>query len=188
VYYERRLPHWHPRGKDLFITFRLHGTLPGTRFVPPANLTSGDAFAWVDRLLDKAEFGPSWLRVPEIANCVTQALIYHDSHLRHYDLHAYVVMPNHVHMLITPRDAVPKIMHSLKGYTAREANFLLNRTGEPFWQRESYDHWLREGDFDRIKRYIELNPVRAGLVSDAELFRSRAQREKQPAGRPAQPV
>ena len=54
----------------------------------------------------------------------------------------------------------------LKGYTAREANRLLGRTGQPFWQGESYDHWVRdETEFIRIIAYIENNPVKAGLVA-----------------------
>jgi hypothetical protein len=56
----------------------------------------------------------------------------------------------------------------VKGYTAREANRLLGRTGQPFWQAESYDHWVRDDrESDRIKAYIENNPVRAGLVANA---------------------
>ena len=74
-------------------------------------------------------------------------------------------------MLITPLEPVPRIMHSLKGLTARAANKALDRTGLPFWQRESYDHWVREGEFDRIKRYTELNPVKAGLAREVEEFR-----------------
>ncbi len=63
-------------------------------------------------------------------------------------------------------------MKSLKGSTAREANRLLGRTGEPFWQRESYDHWVRdEREWRRIEFYIENNPVKAGLVSRAEEYR-----------------
>jgi hypothetical protein len=73
-------------------------------------------------------------------------------------------------MLITLHDPVPKIMQSLKGYTARQANLSLKRTGTPFWQRESYDHWVREGEFDRIKRYIELDPVRGGLAIEPHLY------------------
>ena len=61
-------------------------------------------------------------------------------------------------------------MQSLKGFTARDANLLLDRTGLPFWQREYYDHWLREGEFDRILRYIETNPVKAGLAIQAHLY------------------
>jgi putative transposase len=57
----------------------------------------------------------------------------------------------------------------LKGFTAREANKLLGRTGEPFWRRESYDRWVRdESEWNRIARYIERNPVKAGLVAQIE--------------------
>jgi REP element-mobilizing transposase RayT len=74
-------------------------------------------------------------------------------------------MPNHVHLLGTPTVALPKIMKSLKGITARRANVMLALTGAPFWQEESYDHLVRDdGEFEKIRRYIEENPVRAGLV------------------------
>jgi REP element-mobilizing transposase RayT len=63
--------------------------------------------------------------------------------LEHYELRAYVVMPNHVHLLIQPSIAPKGLMKSLKGASAREANRVLGRTGEPFWQKESYDHWVR---------------------------------------------
>ena len=60
-------------------------------------------------------------------------------------------------------------MRALKGVTAREANKALQRTGQRFWQEESFDHWVRsEGSFDRIVLYIENNPVRAGLVTKPE--------------------
>src|ERR1700691_1019051 len=157
-FYERRLPHWHPTGKDIFLTWRLHGTLPPNRFVPPEGLTTGEAFAWVDRYLANAAYGPSWLRKPEIARRIVSSLQYAQHALRLYTLHAYVVMPSHVHILIKPNSPVPTIMQSLKGFTAREANLALDRTGQRFWQRESYDHWVREGELDRIARYIELNP------------------------------
>jgi putative transposase len=97
-------------------------------------------------------------------------------------------MPNHVHVLITPKHPVPAIMQSLKGFTAREANLILGRTGQPFWQRESYDHWVRDGEFDGIARYIERNPVSAGLAPEAHLYpwSSAAPREAgQKAGLPA---
>jgi putative transposase len=80
-------------------------------------------------------------------------------------------MPNHVHVLVTPLVPVPRIMHSLKGFTARAANQVLDRTGLAFWQRESYDHWVREGEFERIKRYIEVNPVKAGLAREIGEYR-----------------
>ncbi|HEX8847496.1 MAG TPA: hypothetical protein VF791_22830, partial [Pyrinomonadaceae bacterium] len=58
---------------------------------------------------------------------------------------------------------------TIKGFTAREANKLLNLTGQPFWQDESYDRWVRdETELKRIIRYIEHNPVSAGLVAKPE--------------------
>src|ERR1039457_6828064 len=80
-------------------------------------------------------------------------------------------MPNHVHLLILPKVAVPEITRWLKGSTARRANQLLMRTGLPFWQHESYDHWVRNTkEFDRIIGYIEDTPVSAGLVGSLELW------------------
>jgi putative transposase len=59
-----------------------------------------------------------------------------------------------------------------KGFTAYQANRILNRTGKPFRQDESYDHLVRTGDeFRRIRAYIEKNPVTAGLIADARKFR-----------------
>jgi REP element-mobilizing transposase RayT len=78
-------------------------------------------------------------------------------------------MANHAHVLLLPKVPPSRLLQSLKGYTAREANRLLGRTGEPFWQRESYDHWVGdEREWHRISAYIENNPVRAGLVSRPE--------------------
>ena len=60
-------------------------------------------------------------------------------------------------------------MHSLKRFTAKEANRILFRTGQPFWQDESYDSAVRDdAEFRRIANYIEMNPVRAGLVEKPE--------------------
>ena len=59
-----------------------------------------------------------------------------------------------------------------KGFTARAANKLLDRTGQPFWQAETYDHWIRdEKERAKVIAYIEYNPVRAGLVPEAADFR-----------------
>jgi REP element-mobilizing transposase RayT len=78
-------------------------------------------------------------------------------------------MANHIHLLITPLVDLAKITHSLKRFTAREANRILTLTGKPFWQDESYDRLVRDlPEFERIRRYIENDPVRAGLVGTAE--------------------
>jgi hypothetical protein len=58
----------------------------------------------------------------------------------------------------------------LKGFTAHEANRILGTAGSRFWQDESYDHLVRDGEFERIRRYIEWNPVKAGLAANPEAF------------------
>ena len=87
-----------------------------------------------------------------------------------YDLHAYVVMANHVHLLITPRIEVSKLTQSLKRSTARSANRLLGLTG-PFWQDESYDRLVRDqSEYERIRHYIEWNPVAAEIARSPDQF------------------
>ena len=91
--------------------------------------------------------------------------------MRCCSVHAYVVMPNHVHVLLTPEIELPKIMHSLKRHTARFANQILGATGQSFWQAESYDHLVRTPEeFKNIKQYIEWNPVSAGLAASPDKF------------------
>jgi REP element-mobilizing transposase RayT len=100
------------------------------------------------------------------------AIRYREEQLRHFELHSYVVMANHAQVLITPRVEVSELMQSLKRFTARKANQILGLTGQPFWQEESYDHVVRDSEeFRRIAKYIEMNPVKAGLVSTPEAFR-----------------
>ncbi len=112
-----------------------------------------------------------FLRQDAIAELVVCSLRYGAQEGR-YVLANFVIMANHVHVLLLPKMSVSKSMKSLKGYTAREANRLLDRTGEPFWQKESYDHWVRnEEERLRIAAYIENNPVKAGLVSLAQEYR-----------------
>jgi REP element-mobilizing transposase RayT len=90
--------------------------------------------------------------------------------LHRYQLHAFVVMPNHVHLLATPHVSADQWLGPLKGFTAHEANRLLGTRG-PFWQEESFDRLVRsDEEFDRIRFYIEQNPVKAGLVLTAEAF------------------
>jgi REP element-mobilizing transposase RayT len=103
---------------------------------------------------------------------VVEATLYNAQILKHYELHAFVVMPKHVHLLVTAAVPLPQLTKSLKGITAKRGNAMLGLTGRPFWQEESYDHEARnEREFEGIRRYIEENPVRAGLVRDAGEYR-----------------
>ena len=106
------------------------------------------------------------------ADTIVEAIYYNANILGHYVSHAFVVMPNHVHLPATPAVALPKLTKSLKGITAKRANAMLALTGRPFWQEESYDHLVRHaGEFEKIRNYIEGNPVRAGLVQEAGEYR-----------------
>ncbi len=170
MFYKRHLPHWQKNDSALFITWRLHGSLP-RRVIDAIRKESdfGKRFRIFDRELDRSLYDPMWLKDVRLASIVSNSLIYAEEDLGFYRLCAYVVMSNHVHILVWPNAYLPRITKSLKGYTARECNKLLSRTGEHFWQDESFDHAVRnEDEFWRIKRYIENNPVKAGLVKAKE--------------------
>ena len=137
-------------------------------------------FAAYDAYLDR-HCEIDWLRDPRIAALVRSSL-YH-LHGRKHLLLAYSIMPNHVHVLIQPiglpksedganaeecddsSGPLAEVMHSLKGYTAHQANKILGRSGA-FWQHESYDHWVRdEEELERIVEYINANAVNAHLAT-----------------------
>ena len=158
--------------QPVFLTWRLHGSLPPHRPFAGGRLPSGQAFAALDRLLDEARGGPFHLRQAALADMVVEAILHNERVLRQYVLHAFVVMPNHVHLLATAEAPLSKLTKSLKGITAKRGNEMLALTGKPFWQEESYDHVVRtEREFQNIRRYIEENPVRAGLVFQASEYR-----------------
>ena len=123
---------------------------------------------------------PAWTVAPlghcicgvlKIAELVVTGLLDGDRRFRRYQLHAFVVMPNHVHLLVTPKVVATKWLGPLKGFTAHQANAVLGAHGGAFWQEESYDHVVRyAAAFDRIRVYIEENPVSAGLVAAAQQF------------------
>ncbi|MHB8413147.1 MAG: transposase [Candidatus Acidiferrales bacterium] len=172
TYYQRNLPHWFPEGRSVFLTWRLHGSLPRT--LRPCGeqtgtISEGKRFALWDRALGVGDRGPLWLRDPSIAQLVLSAIEQGESRLGLYALEAYVVMPNHVHVLLNPNGPVAEITRHLKGQTARSANRILSRSGERFWQDESFDHWVRdEVERRRLRCYIEKNPVAAGLAKRPE--------------------
>lgn len=154
---------------------------------PPADATPADwdyqreklTFGRTDQWLD-SEPAVRHLADPRLAQVVVDSMLHFAD--ERYELLAYVVMPSHFHWAFRPLDAWvdslgpttekrpprERVMHSLKTYTARECNQLLAHQGS-FWQRESYDHCVRDEDeLYRIIHYVEQNPVKAGLVADAD--------------------
>jgi putative transposase len=129
-YYERRRPYWQPEDAALFVTWRLHGSTPREVAVI-RDESAGQKFLAIDRELDKAATGPLWLKHERVA------------HLGLYELEAWVLMINHDHILVSPKTELQKITKSIESFSAHQANAILGRTGEPFWQAESYDRWVR---------------------------------------------
>jgi putative transposase len=183
VFYQRRLPHWHYIGQPVFVTFRLHDSLPPNRSFPERAMTSGTAFAVFDRLLDHARSGPTFLREPAVANVIVDSIVRGADEFRHYEKHAWVVMPNHVHLLITPMTSVPKLLGLLKTATARKSNLLLVRRVSRFGRTKAMIAWCAPGTslsgFEDISKTIQSEPDWRAHLSDMR---------GQALGRPVRPL
>jgi REP element-mobilizing transposase RayT len=184
------LPHIKREGGAYFVTFRLAGTLPREVLLqlkhereviiqqalaakrPLTWQEQEELFRWYSSLVDKyldAGHGDCWLRRSDIADVVAGAIQFHAG--TRFDLRAWCVMPNHVHAVLRPLMdwTLSKILKSWKGYTAHEANKLLQRTGSSFRQSESYDHLIRDDeDMRRCCHYTTMNPVNAKLCQQPE--------------------
>ena len=105
-----------------------------------------------------------------VAQIVSQAIV-HGARVRRYELLAFVVMPDHVHLVIQPAGRLGEIMRWLKTATANRVNRILGRSGA-FWRREYYDRWMRsDRELSAAIGYVEDNPVRRGLCACAEEWR-----------------
>ena len=213
-FYRRNLPHWEKEEAIYFITFRVAGSLPGAlrekadheihsiqqRFEQQKRSPSEfeiERLKICERYLDEDHSNPI-LKDERLASLVRDALLFH--HGKKYELLAWCIMPNHVHLLLKPgiqisalgsdkgaqaslpviasteqqaETPVPlsEILHSLKSYTANQAQKLGLVKGS-LWQDESFDRWARnEEELEYYKTYIRQNPVAAGLVKSPEVYR-----------------
>jgi len=172
------LPHVdHPDFVQL-ITFRLADSLPWDVLerwtIELAHLPNQEQQTERERRirewLDQGH-GACWLRGERIATVVEDALLHFDG--QRYRLLAWCVMPNHVHVVIETfrEQSLSHTVHSWKSFTATQANRILGRTGV-FWQREYHDRFMRNDEHLRqTVEYVEYNPVKAGLVRQAEDWR-----------------
>jgi len=164
------LPHLDAPGLLQFIAFHLADSLPRdvlARIYAETRPEERERLQRVERLLD-AGHGACWLRRPDIAQVVDEALRYFDG--ARYRLLAWAVMPNHVHVLIETFEGhpLPGVIQSWKSFTAKRANALLGRTGV-FWERDYFDRYIRDdAHLAAVVRYIEHNPVKAGLANRPE--------------------
>jgi len=192
MHFRGKLPHLKKEGAVYFVTFRLGDSLPAHEIARLKNerraiteqaraakrpLTwheEQELLAWycdkVEALLDDGR-GACWLSKPNVADLVAGALEFFEG--QRYELRAWVVMPNHVHAVLWPMPghALSNILHSWKSYTSKEANKLLHCGGGPFWQAESFDHWVRDdAEHARLVAYVENNPVKARLCARPEAW------------------
>lgn len=176
------LPHLESSEGTYFVTFRLADSLPASVLTrlkeefflskalqTPQNilLSKDDYHNKIEELLDRGA-GECWLKDPNIAKLVVRALKSYDA--ERYYLHAWTVMPNHVHVLFTVESVstLSSVIQGWKGATAFQANRMLARTGR-FWQPEYFDVLVRTTrQFEFCLRYILSNPVKACLC--AEIF------------------
>lgn len=205
ISYSRNLPHFHPFKGTFFITFRLFDSIPDfilhdmrinyemDRKILKSKITDKSElkvklyelqkiyFGKYDAILDKCDYGPKFLLNDEVAFIVYNKIMEFD--VVKYELIAFDIEPNHVHMIIflnedlkssdsnklgkTKDYVLADTLRLIKGSTSRKSNIVLNRKGQ-FWHHESYDHVVRDEDeLERIIKYICNNPVRSGLVENS---------------------
>ncbi len=190
-FYRRRRPHWQHEGAWHFITFRLEGTLP-IKIIQQLNFESKKfenllknkypdktetqafylyqwRFEWIDNYLDK-QSNLTYLKENKVAKIVRDAMYFYEP--KEYQLDEWVIMPNHVHLLLKPNTEIKlnKILQRIKSFTGKEINKLFKLHGT-FWQAEGFDHWVRPGKLMYWKQYIINNPVKARLCKSPEEWR-----------------
>ena len=180
------LPHWNCENAIYHVTFRLADSIPQAKrvqwFRERTLITKSAAFknrkltkeekerlkfllsSKIQKCLD-AGHGECLLRKPETAGIVEAALEYFDG--QRYHLHAWSIMPNHVHVIVEPIAGfrISRIVHSWKSFTANRINRQLGRGGQ-FWQHEPFDHIVRsEKEYLFQVDYVWNNPKKAGLTN-----------------------
>lgn len=169
-YASKNLPHFDAPGTQQFITYRLADSMPASRRSEWAAYLDledeREKQRRIEAYLDRG-LGECHLRDARVAQMVQENLCYHNA--VKYRLLAWVLMPNHVHVLIEIWQVpLGRILHSWKSYTAKEAHKLVGNTG-PFWAEDYFDRYIRdEAHFRRVVRYIEQNPVKARLVKTSD--------------------
>ncbi|MFA6173266.1 MAG: DUF4080 domain-containing protein [Kiritimatiellales bacterium] len=180
----KNIPHWTQTDCTYFVTFRLADSIAQSRISeykelrekwkehhqPPCTESEQAQFdelfsERVNNWLDEGA-GACILRKQEIARLVADTLTHFDG--KHYELDEWVIMPNHVHALVTPKPGykLSAILHSWKSYSAHAINKITGQTGA-VWKHESYDHIVRDHEeLNRIRLYIRNNPAKAGCSAE----------------------
>ena len=179
-----KLPHWHQDNKYVFITFRLFDSIPQKKIkelreekeywmkLHPIPWNEEERKEYIKRFASKIDkwldngYGKCFLKRPENRKIVEDALFFYNG--TKYHLKAFVVMPNHVHILLQlfENQEMETFVKSIKGYTAKKINQTEHRTGK-VWQTESYDHLVRnEDNYKHILKYIQANNKDLAWIED----------------------
>jgi REP element-mobilizing transposase RayT len=166
------LPHFDGGTVVQSITFRLADSLPRQVYerILASSRNKDDCFKRLEGLIDCGR-GACILKRPEIAAVVESALLFFDG--ERYRLLAWAIMPNHVHVMAEQAEghSLGAIIRSWKSFTARTINKIQSSRG-PVWSPDYHDRFIRNADhYDYALGYIEQNPVKAGLVNQAEDWR-----------------
>ena len=167
------LPHAEAGSVPQHIVFRLFDCLPREilarrteelEYVPDDEERRAERMRRIEVALDTGS-GSCFLRRPDVARIVRSTLLKFDG--QRYGLHAWCIMPNHVHALVTPAPTITlsALLHTWKSFSAKQANRVLGRSGA-FWMQEYFDRYIRDEDhFVSAVEYIHNNPVAAGLCA-----------------------
>ena len=190
------LPHWDQAGTTTFITWRTADSIPKhiweqwrtarnqwlqdhhidpsqpdwrrcVEILPPADRHDFRKFSkQLEDEIDRGH-GACVLRDLTLSAIVADALKHFDG--ERYLLGDFVIMPNHVHLLVGGMARATMLLQaeSWKKWTAIQINKALGQKGR-FWQDENYDHLVRdEAAFHRFRQYIAENPAKAKLLDGA---------------------
>jgi REP element-mobilizing transposase RayT len=160
-----------------FVTFRLADSLPQSLLLAwREELATASDEVRARELHKKYEsfldggHGSCLLANPVAARVVQDTLLMYGE--SHYELHEWVVMPNHVHFIATIADnrSLSQVMQSIKGYSSRNIHLLLGGSGR-LWQPDYFDRLVKNKDqFERMSKYIQWNPVKAKLCDDPKMW------------------
>ena len=183
----RHLPHWEQARRTYFVTFRLADSIPNDKLhgwledkakwedAHPKPWSEHEWKIYREEFLDRIErwsdrgYGDCRLRQPDLRDVVAKSLLHFHGENGRYQMGDFVIMPNHVHLLVAPSAdwKLGQLIHSWKSFTAHEINKALNRKGA-LWMDERFDHLVRNSSFLlKYQRYIADNPSKAKL-SDQE--------------------
>lgn len=164
------LPHYDQSNILQSITLRLYDSLPQSllqNLKKNKNNSNDNPKLDLDSLMDKG-YGQCFLAEHKVAKIVQDTLLFY--HQKYYDLHEWVIMPNHLHFIFRAFDqqSISSIIKKIKSYSALQSNRALSRNGS-FWFEDYFDRFIRSEDhYNYLVNYIYNNPVKAGLCKSAE--------------------